>query len=73
MSEHVADNKGKELLKNEIKELKRLKNAVILAHYYVDGDIQDIADYVGDSLALARQAADTAQNADIVVDRKSVV
>ena len=67
MSEHVADNKGKELLKNEIKELKRLKNAVILAHYYVDGDIQDIADYVGDSLALARQAADTAQNADIVV------
>ena len=67
MSEHVADNKGKELLNNEIKELKRLKNAVILAHYYVDGDIQDIADYVGDSLALARQAADTAQNADIVV------
>ena len=67
MSEHVAYNKGKELLKNEIKELKRLKNAVILAHYYVDGDIQDIADYVGDSLALARQAADTAQNADIVV------
>ncbi len=57
MSEHVADNKGKELL----------KNAVILDHYYVDGDIQDIADYVGDSLALARQAADTAQNADIVV------
>ena len=67
MSEHVADNKGKELLKNEIKELKRLKNAVILAHYSVDGDIQDIADYVGDSLALARQAADTAQNGEIVV------
>jgi quinolinate synthase len=39
----------------EIQELKRQKNAVILAHYYQEGDIQDIADYVGDSFYLAKQ------------------
>lgn len=42
-----------------ILELKRQKNAVILAHYYQPGDIQDIADYVGDSLGLAQQGAKT--------------
>jgi quinolinate synthase len=41
------------------------KNAVIMAHYYTDGEIQDIADFVGDSLALAQKAATT--NADIIV------
>lgn len=46
-------------------ELKKKKNAVILAHYYVDGVIQDIADFVGDSLGLSQQAAVT--NADIIV------
>src|SRR5580693_5171482 len=41
---------------SEIAELKKKKRAVILAHYYQDSDIQDIADFVGDSLELARAA-----------------
>ena len=48
-----------------IEELKREKNAVILAHYYVDGAIQDVADFVGDSLELARKAKDV--EGDIIV------
>ncbi len=48
-----------------IEELKKEKNAVILAHYYQSGDIQDIADFVGDSLALAQWAAKT--DADVIV------
>lgn len=48
-----------------IKELKKELNAVILAHYYQDPDIQDIADYLGDSLGLSQQAAKT--NADTIV------
>ena len=48
-----------------IKLLKMEKNAVILAHYYQDSDIQDIADYIGDSLGLAQEAAKT--QADIIV------
>ena len=48
-----------------IRDLKRELNAVILAHYYQDPDIQDIADYIGDSLGLSRQAATT--NADVIV------
>ncbi len=49
----------------EINQLKKEKNAVILAHYYQEADIQDIADYIGDSLGLA-QAAEKTQ-ADIIV------
>jgi quinolinate synthase len=48
-----------------IEELKREKKAVILAHYYVDGAIQDVADFVGDSLELARKAKDV--EGDIIV------
>lgn len=46
-------------LKEEIKKMCKEKNAIILAHYYTTGDVQDIADFVGDSLALARKAAET--------------
>lgn len=48
-----------------ISDLKKELNAVILAHYYQEPDIQDIADYIGDSLGLSRQAAST--NADVIV------
>lgn len=53
-----------EALVKAILELKKEKNAVILAHYYQPGEIQDIADYLGDSLQLARAAKDT--NADMI-------
>jgi len=49
----------------EIEALKKEKNAVILAHYYQTSDIQDIADFVGDSLALSQQAAKT--KADMII------
>lgn len=49
----------------EINLLRRKKNAVILAHYYQRGELQDVADYVGDSLALAQWAAKT--DADVIV------
>jgi quinolinate synthase len=54
-----------EKIVSEIKNLKTEKNAIILAHYYQTGDIQDIADFVGDSLALSQKAA--SNKADIIL------
>lgn len=50
---------------DEIERLKRARNAIILAHYYQEPDIQDVADFIGDSLALAQQAEKT--QADVIV------
>ena len=52
-------------LKSEIRRMAREKNAVIMAHYYTEGEVQDVADFVGDSLAVAQKAAQT--DADIIV------
>ncbi len=52
-------------LSDAIRALKRTQNAVLLAHYYVDGEVQDVADHVGDSLQLSQAAAKT--TADVIV------
>jgi quinolinate synthase len=57
--------RAKSDLSSKINQLKHEKNAIILAHYYQVSEIQDVADFVGDSLALAQQAALT--SADIIV------
>ena len=63
---HIVEGIGPQLkLTSEINRLKKEKNAVILSHYYVDGELQDIADFVGDSLQLAQEAART--NAEVIV------
>ena len=67
MNHCVSGAGADEALRREILQLKKDKNAVILAHYYVDGAIQDIADYIGDSLALAQKAAEYCADADIIV------
>lgn len=62
IDEPIADNID---IKKEVRRLAKEKNAVILAHYYTEGVIQELADFVGDSLALAQKAAKT--DADIIV------
>lgn len=59
-----GDTRDREIF-DKINQLRHEKNAIILAHYYQVPEIQDVADFVGDSLALAQQAAKT--NADIIV------
>jgi quinolinate synthase len=59
-----APPRAQEDLRTEIARLRRERNAVILAHYYQEGPIQDVADFVGDSLALAQAAART--DADVI-------
>ena len=54
----------------QINRLKKEKNAVILAHYYVDGEVQAIADYVGDSYFLAKKA--TTVDADVIWQIKTL-
>jgi quinolinate synthase len=51
-------------LEDEVQRLKKERNAVVLAHYYQDSDIQDVADFIGDSLQLSQQAATT--KADVI-------
>src|SRR4051812_32283746 len=50
---------------SEIERLKKEKNAIVLAHYYQESDIQDVADFLGDSLGLAQKAQNT--DADMIV------
>lgn len=64
---HMQNYDNSEQLREEILKLKKDKKAIVLAHYYVGGELQDIADYVGDSLALAQQAAAHGGDADIIV------
>lgn len=61
----LIDKKPSESLEKSILRLKKELNAIILAHYYQEGEIQDIADFIGDSLELARAAKST--NADVIV------
>src|SRR4030042_4912902 len=60
----MAGNKTKDYV-SEIRRMKAEKNAIILAHYYQTDDIQDIADFVGDSLGLSQKAA--SNNAEIIL------
>jgi quinolinate synthase len=59
------ETKDADIMISKINDLKKRKNAIILAHYYQTGDIQDIADFVGDSLALSQKAA--SNNADMIL------
>lgn len=63
--ENKASGHSNEWLRDEILRLKKEKNALIMAHYYQRDEIQEIADFIGDSLALARYAAET--DADVIV------
>jgi quinolinate synthase len=61
----AEESRNGDRVRDEILRLKNKMNAVILAHYYQEGEIQDIADFVGDSLELSRRAAGT--SADVIV------
>ena len=61
----AQDQAEQDRLREEIERLRKEKNALIMAHYYQRDEIQEIADFIGDSLALARKAAET--DADIIV------
>lgn len=63
--ENKASGHSNDWLRDEILRLKKEKNALIMAHYYQRDEIQEIADFIGDSLALARYAAKT--DADVIV------
>ena len=63
--EKTSSEERMKFLRDEISRLKKEKNALIMAHYYQREEIQEIADFIGDSLALARQAAKT--DADVIV------
>ncbi len=58
---------ARETLMDEIRRLKKEKGAVVLAHYYTEGDVQELADIIGDSLALARKAAELGPEISTVV------
>ena len=60
-----SKNKNMNILTQQINTLKKEKNAIILAHYYTLPEVQEVADFVGDSLGLARKAAET--DADIIL------
>lgn len=64
-TDEPVEAKSKEELVEMITALKREKNAIILGHYYQRGDIQDIADFVGDSLAMAQWAAKVEVDAEV--------
>ncbi len=64
MNMHLAPSSNDDIIQ-QINVLRKEKNSVILAHYYQDQSVQDIADYIGDSLGLSQQAADT--QADMIV------
>src|SRR5688500_1803514 len=59
-----SDPRTREEVRAEIARLRRERNAVVLAHYYQEADIQDVADFVGDSLQLSQAAAKT--TADVI-------
>lgn len=65
MADQIVKKPDFKTLKEEIARLKKEKNALIMAHYYQRDEIQEIADFIGDSLALARKAAET--DADMIV------
>ena len=61
----MAETMNQESLKKEIERLKKEKKAVVMAHYYQRDEVQEVADYIGDSLALAQYAAKT--DAEVIV------